>query len=678
MQLHKIYASQFLPFSSPVEIDFLQYPYACISGANGAGKSSLLVDALVYALFGSTRLRSSPIHTQADECIVTLDFEHNDQNAKIIRTSKQSGKNSIQFYLNEKDITERKLTDTQSLISTFLGFSKNLLLATCVAEQDQINLFSTLSPNEREKILSQMIGLQIWEEKKNYTSKWLSEKRDITQNISQIQKQIQEEQTHLAKFYESKKTLQQKIEIYETQLAPYIEQERTYLERVGDLDKKSSLEQEKWELLQYIKSHDDKYKSIVTISIESLQKKTENILSEIQEYHTIINKEKNRQVQLRQGREAMLFVYQKAKQFQETESYIKVLDEVPCKDLAIYDTCKLLQSAHKKKEERNTFFEQYKDFGDLKNLIESSQCWIKENEEIYNTSAYQLEIATQKVHESELLYRATQNQIELKHNENNWIQERTQLIHELQKINTELEKYKNINITNLHTIQAEKSDLTNKLNRLREEKSKLQGHIENIEQHIKRLQLTISDIQHSNTTILSYQTLHTAYSQIPSELFYQAIPEIEHQTNNILHTITEGHFIEFRIHKETSTGREQRTLDLICHTQDGDREFSALSGSEKFRQSLALRIALAKVTSEIYGFPLHFFISDESFSSLDYTNTQHMKATIQKIAKSFKQFYIITHIEELKNIFPHEICFTKDHTIQYFTHGESEEVNLYS
>ena len=44
----------FLSYREPVELDFTGFDLACISGQNGAGKSSLL-DALTWALFGEAR-----------------------------------------------------------------------------------------------------------------------------------------------------------------------------------------------------------------------------------------------------------------------------------------------------------------------------------------------------------------------------------------------------------------------------------------------------------------------------------------------------------------------------------------------------------------------------------------------------------------------------------------------
>ncbi|MDO9121512.1 MAG: AAA family ATPase, partial [Anaerolineaceae bacterium] len=44
----------FLSYYDPVDIDFTGFDMACISGSNGAGKSSLL-DAITWVLFGEAR-----------------------------------------------------------------------------------------------------------------------------------------------------------------------------------------------------------------------------------------------------------------------------------------------------------------------------------------------------------------------------------------------------------------------------------------------------------------------------------------------------------------------------------------------------------------------------------------------------------------------------------------------
>ena len=72
-----LYLSGFLSYRDPAELDFTSFDLACISGANGAGKSSLL-DAITWSLFGQARRRDEAMinnHCQAAEVIFTFAYE---------------------------------------------------------------------------------------------------------------------------------------------------------------------------------------------------------------------------------------------------------------------------------------------------------------------------------------------------------------------------------------------------------------------------------------------------------------------------------------------------------------------------------------------------------------------------------------------------------------------------
>src|SRR3972149_5355527 len=71
--------SGFLSSRDPVEVDFTSFELACIAGANGAGKSSLL-DAITWALFGQARKRDDSLintRSEAAEVILTFAYEGN-------------------------------------------------------------------------------------------------------------------------------------------------------------------------------------------------------------------------------------------------------------------------------------------------------------------------------------------------------------------------------------------------------------------------------------------------------------------------------------------------------------------------------------------------------------------------------------------------------------------------
>ena len=120
-------------------------------------------------------------------------------------------------------------------------------------------------------------------------------------------------------------------------------------------------------------------------------------------------------------------------------------------------------------------------------------------------------------------------------------------------------------------------------------------------------------------------------------------------------------------------------MDILGTTSTGSRDFENLSGSEKFRQSLALRAALARVNAELYNTEIGFFIVDEGFGSLDDFNVQLIKQTLRDMAKHFDLFVVITHVMELKDTFNTEIVVSsggKGSRINITQRTPSEEIIL--
>jgi len=80
--------SGFLSYRDSIDLDFNLFDLACISGHNGAGKSSLL-DAITWSLFGEARGRSTEVinlHADVKAAEVALSFEHEGNTYRVQRT----------------------------------------------------------------------------------------------------------------------------------------------------------------------------------------------------------------------------------------------------------------------------------------------------------------------------------------------------------------------------------------------------------------------------------------------------------------------------------------------------------------------------------------------------------------------------------------------------------------
>src|SRR5690242_11719189 len=95
--------SGFLSYRDPVELDFDSFKLACISGNNGAGKSSLL-DAITWALFGQARGRSSDVinsHQDVKAAEVALTFEYENNTYRVQRTLPRGKTTVLEFQVKD-------------------------------------------------------------------------------------------------------------------------------------------------------------------------------------------------------------------------------------------------------------------------------------------------------------------------------------------------------------------------------------------------------------------------------------------------------------------------------------------------------------------------------------------------------------------------------------------------
>ena len=170
----KIQIQGFLSYKENVEINFEPLHLASITGQNGAGKSSIL-DAMTWVLFGYARARNDQvINQQSDTAQVSLDFEYEKQFFRVRRT-KQFEKNQIlEFYIREEEtqswrsLTEHTVNETQKRIQQTLLMDYDTFVNASFFLQGKADQFTQLSPRERKSILSNILGLEIWE---NYHQK---------------------------------------------------------------------------------------------------------------------------------------------------------------------------------------------------------------------------------------------------------------------------------------------------------------------------------------------------------------------------------------------------------------------------------------------------------------------------------------------------------------------------
>ena len=158
----------FLSYKEPVTIDLSPIEVACISGANGAGKSSLL-DAITWVLFGKARRNDDAlINDAAESCLVVLEFDYEDNRYRVQR-EKPRGKGALlEFQIRMEDggwkpLTEAGLRSTEDRIRDVLRLDYDTFINASFFLQGKADMFTQQAPARRKEILSSILGLEIWE-----------------------------------------------------------------------------------------------------------------------------------------------------------------------------------------------------------------------------------------------------------------------------------------------------------------------------------------------------------------------------------------------------------------------------------------------------------------------------------------------------------------------------------
>ncbi len=229
--------SGFLSYKDLVEIDFTSFELACISGENGAGKSSIL-DAITWALFGRARKHDeSVINLESQQAEVTFLFIYEGNTYRIIRSNPRGETKLVEFHIQQdegndpggplwKPLTERTLRETDQKIVDILRLDYESFINASFLLQGEADQFTQQNPSTRKRILSQILGLEVWEEyrKRSALKRKTAESEIDTLDgrISEILIELEEEQERNARLLSLEKELTQAHEARmngETQLA---------------------------------------------------------------------------------------------------------------------------------------------------------------------------------------------------------------------------------------------------------------------------------------------------------------------------------------------------------------------------------------------------------------------------------------------------------------------------
>ncbi len=223
----KLHLTNFMPYRD-AEIDFSGIHIGCLTGDNGAGKSSIL-DAITWAVWGRARSKRDDelVHQGQTDMQIDFTFALGGNAYRIIRArkaGKRSGAGALDFQVGPlpspvgapstssstrfarsesaqdatdggwRTIAETNMNATQQKIIDTLRLDYDTFINSAFLLQGHADEFTVKTPTERKRVLADILGLDIWDEYESRAKEKLSsienELRLIDLRLNEIDDEI--------------------------------------------------------------------------------------------------------------------------------------------------------------------------------------------------------------------------------------------------------------------------------------------------------------------------------------------------------------------------------------------------------------------------------------------------------------------------------------------------------
>lgn len=230
--------------------DFTDISFCSINGVNGAGKSSLFMDAIVDCLFEETREGDSKSWIRGSEDarsgMIEFEFAIGEKQFRVTRTRVKSGRATLNISQLDGEewinLSAEKIKDTQTEIEKILGMDSMTFKSCALIMQDQYGLFLQAKKEDRMTILGNLLGLGIYAVMEQEARKRMGDaKRKLASNKEAVRVKsefidskgdpdaaLAELEDGLAEKQDIRQMTEQDIEVYR-------EQEKAYREAAGKI-----------------------------------------------------------------------------------------------------------------------------------------------------------------------------------------------------------------------------------------------------------------------------------------------------------------------------------------------------------------------------------------------------------------------------------------------------------
>jgi len=678
MILRSLSLKNFRKFKS-AEIEFPDGIIGVI-GLNGVGKSTIF-EAVAWALYGSTAARTSINEIKrvgaapSESCRVELNFLFGGNNYRVIREINSRFSNAS-LIVNGKTIANGS-EGVNKCIEKLLGMDHKSFFTSVYAKQKELNVLSTMRPHERRPLILGMLGIDAIDDviknvrddarnKKNLLDKLRLEllDKDGKPKMEKLKKEINELAGEKEKISQVINKLMETLEKKRKELLilekkqndkklKYEEISKTVeeLEKIKDLYlKKKNLEEkireiknrlkEREKRLEVERGKEKKYKGLEE-KLKDVEGRIEKISSELNN----LAKRKNERETLRGYKEKEL-----ARMMEKKKEIEKLGPDAKCPtcDRVLEDHYYTLLNGFSREIERLekdkvVLSEQLGEIEEKQSVLE------KELNALQKRNKHLVE----ERRELDKIRATISSILEEIENDEKILEENVTGLNEIKYVSFERDEYerkiveKRKAYEEYQLVLKEYNVKKDENSRLRLDLEKAEGNRRLLEQKIESLNEQVKNFEEVKKRIavergdLEYlQLLMDVMSSFRTDLISRIRPMLSAYASEFFERLTDGKYKLIELDEDYNI----RILD------DGKAYgVKRFSGGEEDLANLCLRLAISEIVSDRADREFNFIILDEIFGSQDNIRRQNILQALNALSSKFRQIFLITHIDEVKN-----------------------------
>jgi len=206
----------------------------------------------------------------------------------------------------------------------------------------------------------------------------------------------------------------------------------------------------------------------------------------------------------------------------------------------------------------------------------------------------------------------------------------------------------------LDVLNEKKDDLsgyTVELEKKEGEKKLIDQEIKNLKEKINELERFKKQLAEEKKAVYYLDMLGVVMSDFRTFLISRVRPTLSSYASDFFSRLTDGKYLEMELDED---------YNLLVYDNGEKYAIERFSGGEEDLANLCLRLAISEVITERAGGVFNFIILDEIFGSQDMIRRQNIMKALNGLSSKFRQIFLITHVEDVKNDMEHVIYVSEN------------------